>query len=157
MRRWIIAVSVAVVAAGSASALSASAAKSLDLRAEHGDGRNDREDDERKERVQLGPRPFFLIHDMDEGRLKRQLQSCSNQQPHTTDFTIGHRGGGTLQFPEETAEDYEAGIRMGAGIVECDVTFTKDLELVCRHAQNDLHTTTNILLTPLASKCTQPF
>ena len=46
---------------------------------------------------------------------------------------------------------------MGAGVVECDVTFTKDLELVCRHAQNDLHTTTNILLTPLASKCTRPF
>ena len=34
---------------------------------------------------------------------------------------------------------------MGAGIVECDVTFTKDKQLVCRHAQNDLHTTTNIL------------
>jgi len=46
---------------------------------------------------------------------------------------------------------------MGAGIVECDVTFTKDKELVCRHAQNDLHTTTNILATPLAEKCTQPF
>jgi putative DNA primase/helicase len=28
---------------------------------------------------------------------------------------------------------------------------------VCRHAQNDLHTTTNILLTPLASQCTKPF
>jgi glycerophosphoryl diester phosphodiesterase len=46
---------------------------------------------------------------------------------------------------------------MGAGILECDVTFTKDLELVCRHAQNDLHTTTNILVTPLAAKCTRPF
>jgi glycerophosphoryl diester phosphodiesterase len=46
---------------------------------------------------------------------------------------------------------------MGAGIVECDVTFTKDKQLVCRHAQNDLHTTTNILATPLAAKCTQPF
>jgi glycerophosphoryl diester phosphodiesterase len=46
---------------------------------------------------------------------------------------------------------------MGAGVIECDVTFTKDKELVCRHAQNDLHTTTNILLTPLAAKCTKPF
>jgi glycerophosphoryl diester phosphodiesterase len=46
---------------------------------------------------------------------------------------------------------------MGAGILECDVTFTKDKELVCRHAQNDLHTTTNILVTPLAAKCTAPF
>jgi glycerophosphoryl diester phosphodiesterase len=71
-------------------------------------------------------------------------------------FSIGHRGA-ALQFPEHTRESYEAGARMGAGILECDVTFTKDLELVCRHAQNDLHTTTNILATPLAAKCTQPF
>ena len=28
---------------------------------------------------------------------------------------------------------------------------------MCRHAQNDLHTTTNILVTPLAGKCTKPF
>jgi glycerophosphoryl diester phosphodiesterase len=46
---------------------------------------------------------------------------------------------------------------MGAGILECDVTFTSDKELVCRHDQCDLHTTTNILLTPLAAQCTQPF
>jgi len=47
---------------------------------------------------------------------------------------------------------------MGAGIVECDVAFTKDRELVCRHAQNDLHTTTNIVAVPeLNAKCTQPF
>ena len=69
-------------------------------------------------------------------------------------FSIGHRGA-ALQFPEHTREAYEAGARMGAGILECDVTFTKDLQLVCRHAQNDLHTTTNILVTPLAAKCTQ--
>lgn len=35
--------------------------------------------------------------------------------------------------------------------------FHQDKELVCRHAQNDLHTTTNILATPLAAKCTKPF
>jgi glycerophosphoryl diester phosphodiesterase len=47
---------------------------------------------------------------------------------------------------------------MGAGIVECDVTFTKDRQLVCRHSQCDLHTTTNILAVPdLAAKCTEPF
>jgi glycerophosphoryl diester phosphodiesterase len=46
---------------------------------------------------------------------------------------------------------------MGAGILECDVAF-KDKELVCRHAQCDLHTTTNILAVPeLAANCTQPF
>ncbi|MEZ5579598.1 MAG: glycerophosphodiester phosphodiesterase family protein [Candidatus Competibacteraceae bacterium] len=42
-----------------------------------------------------------------------------------------------------------AGARMGAGIVECDVTFTKDGELVCRHSECDLHTTTNIVATSL--------
>ena len=47
---------------------------------------------------------------------------------------------------------------MGAGILECDVTFTKDQELVCRHSQCDLHTTTNILAIPeLAAKCTHAF
>ena len=76
--------------------------------------------------------------------------------PSKSDFSIGHRGA-ALQFPEHTEESYEAGARMGAGILECDVTFTKDSELVCRHAQNDLHTTTNILVTPLAAKCTKPF
>jgi glycerophosphoryl diester phosphodiesterase len=38
------------------------------------------------------------------------------------------------------------------------VTFTKDRRLVCRHAQCDLHTTTDILGVPeLAAKCTTPF
>jgi glycerophosphoryl diester phosphodiesterase len=47
---------------------------------------------------------------------------------------------------------------MGAGIIECDVTFTRDRELVCRHSQCDLHTTTNILTVPeLAAKCSQAF
>jgi glycerophosphoryl diester phosphodiesterase len=46
---------------------------------------------------------------------------------------------------------------MGAGTLECDVTFTKDLALVCRHSQNDLATTTDILLTPLARTCVEPF
>lgn len=36
------------------------------------------------------------------------------------------------------------------------VRFTADLDLVCRQAQNDVHTTTNILATPLASTCTPP-
>ena len=63
-----------------------------------------------------------------------------------------------MQFPEHTKESYEAAALMGAGIVECDVTFTKDRQLVCRHSQCDLHTTTNILAIPeLAAKCSEPF
>lgn len=51
-----------------------------------------------------------------------------------------------------------AAARQGAGIIECDVTFTQDNRLVCRHSQCDLHTTTNILTIPsLAAKCTKPF
>jgi glycerophosphoryl diester phosphodiesterase len=106
--------------------------------------------------IQLGPRLFFLVNDMAPGELKNKLLSCADGPFKRTDFSIGHRGA-ALQFPEHTRESYEAAARMGAGIVECDVTFTKDLALVCRHAQNDLHTTTNILVTPLASKCTHPF
>jgi glycerophosphoryl diester phosphodiesterase len=115
----------------------------------HGPGREDR--------VELGPRPEFLVNDMEDSRLKSQLQACLGDEARHTDFSIGHRGGATLQFPEHSREDYIAGHRMGAGILECDVTFTKDKQLVCRHAQNDLAFTTNILVTPLASTCVKPF
>jgi glycerophosphoryl diester phosphodiesterase len=107
-------------------------------------------------RVELGPRPAFLVADLPDGELKTRLQACLDEPPRRTAFSIGHRGAG-LVFPEHTLEAYEAGYRMGAGTLECDVTFTKDLELVCRHAQNDLATTTDILLTPLASTCIEPF
>lgn len=105
---------------------------------------------------QLGPRPFYLVDRMKDGPLKTALKQCTGPF-RKTDFSIGHRGA-PLQFPEHTRESYEAAARMGAGIIECDVTFTKDRQLVCRHAQCDLHTTTNILAKPeLAAKCSQPF
>ena len=107
--------------------------------------------------IQLGPRPFFLVNDMDSGCLKEELMECTEGPFKRTDFSIGHRGA-ALQFPEHTRESYVAAARMGAGIVECDVTFTSDRELVCRHSQCDLHTTTNILAVPeLAAKCSVPF
>lgn len=106
--------------------------------------------------VQVGPRPYFLISQMKPSALKSQLASCSNKKLYKSDFSIGHRGA-AMMFPEHTLESYQAAARMGAGVIECDVTFTKDKALVCRHAQNDLHTTTNILLTPLAEKCHSPF
>ena len=106
--------------------------------------------------VSVGPRPAFLIDLLADGALKDQLTACADQPVRRTDFSIAHRGA-PLMFPEHTAESYMAAHRMGAGIQECDVTFTKDLELVCRHAQNDLHTTTNILATELASTCVTPF
>jgi glycerophosphoryl diester phosphodiesterase len=107
--------------------------------------------------AQLGPRPYYLVDNMDKSELKAALQQCASGPFAKSDFSIGHRGA-PLQFPEHTRESYEAAARMGAGILECDVTFTKDKQLVCRHAQCDLHTTTNILAMPeLAAKCSEPF
>jgi glycerophosphoryl diester phosphodiesterase len=107
--------------------------------------------------VQVGPRPYYLVDKLSPGPLKSALQACADDRFKQAEFSIGHRGGGTLQFPEHTKESHEAGARMGAGILECDVTFTNDGNLVCRHDQCDLHTTTNILVTDLAPKCTTPF
>ncbi|WP_136442203.1 glycerophosphodiester phosphodiesterase family protein [Pacificoceanicola onchidii] len=108
------------------------------------------------DRIDYGPRPLYLIDRMADGPLKDKLQSCAAQDAAQSLFSIGHRGA-PMMFPEHTVESNVAAARMGAGILECDVTFTKDLELVCRHAQNDLHTTTNILATPLAETCVMPF
>ncbi len=111
----------------------------------------------RNESIQLGPRPFYLIEGMEEGDLKRRLLGCRNGPFQRSDFSIGHRGA-TLQFPEHTQESYEAAARTGAGIVECDVTFTEDGALVCRHSECDLHTTTDIVTIPeLNQKCSVPY
>jgi glycerophosphoryl diester phosphodiesterase len=93
------------------------------------------------------------------GSLKTSLEQCltTTFRNQVHDFSIGHRGA-CQQFPEHTAESYQAAIEMGAGIVECDVAVTKDGELVCRHDQCDLHTSTDILAKPsLAAKCSIPF
>ncbi|KAF2095899.1 glycerophosphoryl diester phosphodiesterase family protein [Rhizodiscina lignyota] len=94
--------------------------------------------------VQLGPRPYYLVDNMDAGPLKEKLQSCTEKPIKTSSFSIGHRGA-PLQFPEHSRQSYMAAARMGAG------------QLVCRHSQCDLHFTTNILETPLAAKCSTLF
>ncbi|MCA8879236.1 MAG: glycerophosphodiester phosphodiesterase [Rhodobacteraceae bacterium] len=106
--------------------------------------------------IELGPRPEYLVNRMQEGPLKDRLEACIGQPAHRTQFSIAHRGA-PLMFPEHTVEGNRAAALMGAGIMECDVTFTKDKQLVCRHAQNDLATTTNILATDLADTCVTPF
>ncbi|MGA0563959.1 glycerophosphodiester phosphodiesterase family protein [Ancylobacter sp. VNQ12] len=106
--------------------------------------------------AELGPRPFYLVDQMKDGPLKDELAKCKG--PFTTKaFSISHRGA-PLQFPEHTREGYLAAARMGAGVIECDIAFTRDRQLVCRHAQCDLHTTTDILARPeLAAKCSKGF
>ena len=115
------------------------------------------EADARVNAVQLGLRPQQLVQQLAAGTLKNELQTCLRTKKvfHSTGFSIGHRGA-PLLFPEHTAESYRAAAAMGAGILECDVTFTRDRKLVCRHDQCDLHNTTNILETTLAKKCMRP-
>lgn len=113
------------------------------------------------EAASLGPRPFALVEQLEASPLKEELQSCAQRlldgEPvRKTLFSIGHRGA-PLQFAEHTRESYIAAAQMGAGILECDVTFTKDKELVCRHSQKDLATTTTILASDLAEACIGPF
>ncbi|TVY89912.1 Extracellular protein [Lachnellula willkommii] len=84
--------------------------------------------------VQVGLRPYYLVDNMDEGALKQKLQSCSEETSKVSKFVVGHRGA-PLQFPEHTRESYMAAAREGAGAIECDVTFTSDKKLVCRHDQ----------------------
>lgn len=106
--------------------------------------------------AELGPRPFYLVDSLPDSELKQQLRQCKGPFV-ASDFSIGHRGA-PMMFPEHTAASYRAAAAMGAGIIECDVTFTRDQQLVCRHAQCDLHQTTDILLRPeLAARCRQPF
>jgi glycerophosphoryl diester phosphodiesterase len=106
--------------------------------------------------VQVGVRPFYLVEGMEDGALKDRLQQCKAGPFYPTRFSISHRGA-PLEFPEHSRESYAAAHRMGAGIIECDVTFTRDGELVCRHSECDLHTTTNIVATPLNNACTVPW
>ena len=121
---------------------------------------SDRDDDHggRAERlnVQVGVRPFYLVEGMDDSALKDRLKQCEAGPFQPSHFSISHRGA-PLEFPEHSHEAYEAAHRMGAGIIECDVTFTRDGELVCRHSECDLHTTTNIVATPLNNACTVPW
>lgn len=104
----------------------------------------------------LQDRPLTLLSTLPDGPLKTRLEACRGQETRPTTFAIGHRGA-PLGYPEHTRESYTAAAAQGAGVLECDVTFTADRALVCRHAQCDLHSTTNILETPLAARCREPF
>ena len=115
-----------------------------------------RPDDAGSAPLSPGPRALYLLDRLAPGPLRDRLDACRDRPIHPSRFTIGHRGA-PLFFPEHTRESYLAAARLGAGALECDVTFTRDRVLVCRHAQCDLATSTNILETPLADRCREPF
>jgi len=105
--------------------------------------------------LDLGSRPTELVKLITDDTLRATLEACATNTPQKSEFSIGHRGA-PLGYPEHTREGYIEAAKMGAGLLECDVTFTSDKTLVCRHSQCDLHTTTNILQTPLADSCSVP-
>ena len=108
------------------------------------------------QQVQVTDRPSQLVSELTELGLKENLGACADGPFYRSDYVIAHRGA-PLGYPEHSAAGYRAAANMGAGLIECDVTFTSDRQLVCRHSQCDLHRTTNILETPLAAQCSSPF
>jgi len=98
----------------------------------------------------------YLVGELNKSSLKTKLSECLSLPVRSTDFSISHRGA-PRGYPEHSREGYLAAIEMGAGLVECDAVLTKDRELVCRHSECDLHRTTNVLKTELASQCNAPF
>ena len=80
------------------------------------------------ESIQLGPRPYYLVDNMDEGqpaqgeaRVSAPRDRLSRRTSRSA--TAAPRRCSSRSTPRSA---YEAGARMGAGILECDVTFTKD-------------------------------
>ncbi len=72
--------------------------------------------------AEVGYRPEFLVSRMDDSDLKTELEKCDLDMTQHK-FSIGHRGA-CLQYPEHTKESYEAAAKQGAGIIECDVSFS---------------------------------
>ncbi|MEJ2534519.1 MAG: glycerophosphodiester phosphodiesterase family protein, partial [Gammaproteobacteria bacterium] len=103
-----------------------------------------------------GTRPRELASRLPPGPLRDRLLGAAADGFRASRLAIAHRGA-PLRYPEHTRESWIAAARTGAGVIEADVTFTRDLELVVRHSQCDLHSTTNILRTPLAGRCAVPF
>jgi glycerophosphoryl diester phosphodiesterase len=145
-----------ILAATSALAPFAMAGDRDDKHSPQGEEASDKHNHGAKLNVQVGVRPFYLVEGMDDSALKTRLQQCAAGPFYRSKFSVSHRGA-PLAFPEHSLESYAAANRMGAGIIECDVTFTKDGELVCRHSECDLHTTTNIVNTPLNASCSVPW
>lgn len=64
--------------------------------------------------VQVGPRPYYLVDNMEDSPLKEKLETCKNEPKYTTGYTISHRGA-PLEFPEHSRSGYDAAAREGAG------------------------------------------
>lgn len=61
-------------------------------------------------KLSLGPRPYWLVDHLEEGALKTKLASCADKEMRPSQWSISHRGGGTMQFPEHTFDSILAGV-----------------------------------------------
>ncbi len=62
--------------------------------------------------------------------------------PTTRPLNIAHRGS-SGQYPDHTVRAYQAAVDEGADVIECDLSVTMDLQLVCLH-ESWLSGTTNV-------------
>ena len=110
--------------------------------------------------VQVGAHPYVLIDQMKEDNpLKEVLEECVDglEMFWPSNKAVAHRGA-AMHYPEHTRQSYIAAGIAGAGVLECDVSYTKDHNLVCRTSQCDLADTTNVMRVPeLREKCRKPF
>lgn len=106
--------------------------------------------------IEFGLWFFYLIDQMSDGDFKDKLQVCVGQFLWKIDFLIGYCGV-LMQFFEYMFESYCVVVVMGVGILECDVIFIKDYELVCCYVQDDLYISMNILVSGLVFKCSKGF
>ena len=66
---------------------------------DHGAEGREHAHEARREGVQLGPRPFYLVDKLSESRLKRQLEHCADGPFSQTTFSIGTAGAGRCSSP----------------------------------------------------------
>ena len=62
--------------------------------------------------------------------------------PTTRPLVVGHRGS-SGSLPEHTVLSYQRAVDEGADVIECDLTITKDLVLLCMH-EIWMNATTNV-------------
>ena len=117
----------------------------------HQNGRKDRES------IQLGPRPFYLIQGMDEGPLKHRLIAVPRTDRSAAPTSRSGTAARRCSFPNTRRRHTRLGRARVPGSSSATSPLQGTAQLVCRHAENDLHTTTNIVVTPLAEKCTKKF
>ncbi|KAI0100000.1 hypothetical protein F4776DRAFT_669182 [Hypoxylon sp. NC0597] len=106
------------------------------------------------ENTKLGPRPEYLVTDMDEGWLKDRLSACSDREARPTKFSTGRGAARVCSFPRRR----ESQLRRARewALVSWNATSSL-LVIVSLFAAMTSVTYTNIVATELGAKCTRPF